>query len=120
MASISRARQLRRNATDAEAALWHDLRTLSIKFRRQQPIGPYIVDFICFSHKLIIECDGDQHAENIADRRRDEWFSDQGFGTLRFWNHEVLRNRDGVIRVILDALCAAPPHPDPLPRGERE
>ena len=105
--STTRARQLRRNATDAEIALWRLLRASSlvgIKFRRQQPIGPYIADFVSFSHRLIIECDGGQHAESSTDGARDRWFAEQGFRTLRFWNHEILTNREGVIRLILDAL----------------
>ncbi|HMA48896.1 MAG TPA: DUF559 domain-containing protein [Magnetospirillaceae bacterium] len=104
------ARQLRRNSTDAEIALWRLLRASSlagIKFRRQQPVGPYIVDFISFSHHLIVECDGGQHAESAGDKVRDAWFAEQGFRTLRFWNHEILSNRDGVIQVILAA--ARPP-----------
>jgi len=104
--SDSYARQLRRNATNAEAALWRDLRSsgIGVKFRRQQPIGPYIVDFICFSHKLIVECDGGQHADSAADAVRDAWFAGQGFRTLRFWNHEIMGNREGVMRMILNAI----------------
>lgn len=104
--SETRARQLRLNATDAEAALWRLLRSsgIGVKFRRQQPIGPYIVDFVCFSHKLIVECDGGQHAESTADAVRDAWFAGQGFRTLRFWNHDVLGNRDGVIQSIIGAI----------------
>jgi len=117
--SITLARKLRRNATAAETALWRILRSSGldgIKFRRQQPIGPYIVDFISYSHRLIIECDGGQHAGNPSDAVRDKWFGEQGFRTLRFWNHEILGNREGVVRAIL----AATPHPNPLPQGERE
>ena len=105
--STTRARELRRNATDAEMALWRILRASNfagIKFRRQQPIGPFIADFICFSERLIIECDGGQHGESAADEARDRWFAEQGFRTLRFWNHDILANRDGVVRAISDAL----------------
>ena len=123
--STTIARQLRRNSTDAEAALWRILRSSSmagVKFRRQQPIGPYIVDFVSFSHRLIIECDGGQHADSSTDMARDKWLSERGFRTLRFWNHDILSNREGVSRVILDAVST--PHPPaggplPLPQGER-
>jgi very-short-patch-repair endonuclease len=102
-----RARQLRRNATDAETTLWRVLRSSNlarVKFRRQQPIGPYIADFVSFAERLIIECDGGQHAENATDVARDKWFGEQGFRTLRFWNNDVLGNREGVVRAILDAI----------------
>ena len=105
--STTRARQLPQNATNAEVALWRILRasTLAgIKFRRQQPIGPYIVDFVSFSHRLIIECDGGQHADSVSDKARDDWFAEQGFRTLRFWNHDVLGNREGVTQAILEAV----------------
>ena len=120
MPSTSRSRQLRRNATDAEAELWRFLRTFSAKFRRQQPIGPYIVDFVCFSHKLIVECDGGQHAESAEDVARDQWLTKRGYRVLRFWNNEVLGNTDGVAQAIADGLSGHTPHPDPLPQGERE
>ena len=109
--SSTLARQLRRNSTDAEIALWRLLRASAlagIKFRRQQPVGPYIVDFISFSHRLIVECDGGQHAENACDKIRDAWFAEQGFRTLRFWNNDILANRDGVIQVILETAQTSP------------
>ena len=99
--STSYARRLRQNATDAETALWYVLRSSKIKFRRQQPIGRYIVDFVCFSHKLIIECDGGLHAENPADMERDRWLTARGYRILRFWNHEILSNREGVTSLTL-------------------
>jgi len=107
-----RARQLRRNSTDAEIALWRLLRSADlagVKFRRQQPIGPYIVDFVCFSHRLIIECDGGQHAESAADAVRDKWLSEQGFRVLRFWNNEILGNREGVVLRILEVVGSPSP-----------
>lgn len=101
------ARNLRRNATDAEAALWRVLRASQLagaKFRRQQPMGPYIADFISFAHRLVVECDGGQHAGSSSDARRDAWFASQGFRTLRFWNNDVLGNPDGVLSVLPTAL----------------
>ncbi len=70
-----------------------------IKFRRQEPVGNYIVDFICFDRRIIVEIDGGQHArdENInKDKERDEWLRNQGFKVLRFWNNDVLNNINGV------------------------
>jgi very-short-patch-repair endonuclease len=94
-----RARQMRRDPTEAERRMWRilrDRRLGSLKFRRQEPIGPYIVDFVCFERKLIIELDGSQHAENAHDAQRDTWFTSRGFTVLRFWNSEVLDNPRGV------------------------
>lgn len=96
------ARQLRKNMTDAERRLWQHLRskqTLGYKFRRQEPIGSYIVDFVCYEKKLIIEVDGGQHLEKQAeyDKARDAWLKEQGFTVLRFWNNHVLGNTDGVL-----------------------
>lgn len=107
MTFTTRARQLRRNATDAETELWRLLRSSSlggVKFRRQQPIGPYIVDFIAFGPRLIVECDGGQHAESATDAIRDRWMAEQGFRTLRFWNHDILGNPEGVLSAILEAV----------------
>jgi very-short-patch-repair endonuclease len=100
--STQRAKALRKHSTDAEKLLWRYLRAKQlggVKFRRQQPIGKYIVDFVCFSHKLVIELDGGQHAqlhERRKDRYRDAWLKDQGFKVLRFWNSDVLGNIEGV------------------------
>ena len=71
-----------------------------MKFRRQAVIGRYIVDFVCFEKRLIIEVDGGQHAENQGDKIRDQWFRKEGFKVLRFWNNEVLENREGIIEEI--------------------
>lgn len=101
------ARQLRRNQTDLERKLWQALRGRRFggyKFRRQQPIGPYIADFVCFEERLIIELDGSQHgeAENITyDAARTEFLKNDGFRVRRFWNHELVENFDGV----LDGIC---------------
>ncbi len=94
-----------RNApTDAEAALWDILRGRKLeglRFRRQHPIGGYIVDFICLDEKLIIETDGSQHADNPEDGRRDRRLAELGYTVLRFWNDDVLTNPDGVALEIL-------------------
>jgi len=102
------AKELRQNMTDAEQLLWKQLRAqrfLGLKFRRQVPIGDYIADFACFEARLIIELDGGQHAEQEAqDGARDAWLHAQGFAVLRFWNHEVLGNLEGVLAVIQRAV----------------
>jgi very-short-patch-repair endonuclease len=98
------AKNLRKRATLAEAILWNQLRTRQIegvKFRRQQPIGEFIVDFVCFEKKLIIELDGGQHARDRAkDYERDKKLSEGGYTVLRFWNNEVLKNLEGVMEVV--------------------
>ena len=110
--SRSRARQLRKNPTDAERLLWQKLRFWQVdgrKFRRQQPLGGYIVDFVCLERRLIVELDGGQHADrNAYDKKRDDWLRNQGFVILRFWNHDVLNNIDGVVEQILDTLKNTP------------
>jgi very-short-patch-repair endonuclease len=100
------ARKLRNNLTKAEKYLWYILRVenLGYKFRRQTQIGNYIVDFVCYAKKLIIEIDGGQHADSQSDKTRDEWLKSQGYTVLRFWNNEVMENRDGVVREILEHL----------------
>ena len=113
--STARARSLRRDATDAERAMWRvlrDRRLAGFKFRRQQPLGRYFVDFVCFSHRLVVEIDGSQHAGSAADARRTAWLEEQGFRVLRFWNNDVLNNREGVCLTVLDSLTSRPPpHP---------
>jgi very-short-patch-repair endonuclease len=101
---------MRKAPTDAENALWHalrDRRLSDVKWRRQVPIGVYIVDFVAFEHRLIVECDGSQHAENMRDVERDNWLVSQGFAIQRFWNHEVLNERNSVVEQIL-ARCGLP------------
>lgn len=113
---IQFAKTLRRNMTDAERCLWKHLRAHRLhgeKFKRQQPIGPYIVDFVCFDARLIIEIDGGQHLDNDADRLRDTWLKEHGFRVLRFWNNEVL-SEAAVLERILEYL---PPLPNPSPTG---
>jgi len=103
-----KAKALRNNMTDAEKRLWIELRRrrlLGCKFRRQQPLGSYIVDFVCLSERLIIELDGGQHARELAyDRCRDHWLTEQGFTVLRFWNNNVFENIEGVLQRITDEL----------------
>ncbi|MBM4121847.1 MAG: endonuclease domain-containing protein [Nitrospira sp.] len=102
------ARRLRRSLTDAEQALWRHLRLRQVgghKFRRQQPIGSYIVDFVCFEKKLIVEVDGGQHAEKaVADTKRSDWLAAHGFRIVRFWNHEVLADIESVVVAVRQAL----------------
>ena len=108
----ARARRLRRDATDAELKLWNRLRARTIngfKFVRQEPIGPYFVDFLCRQQRLIIEVDGGQHATDKRDAVREQWLVARGYRVLRFWNNDVLGNIDGVLEVIADALKAAAP-----------
>ncbi len=105
--TTERARRLRRNSTDAERKLWNRLRSRSIekvKFVRQEPIGPYVVDFICRERRLIIEVDGGQHADSEHDLVRDRWLAERRYRVLRFWNNDVLTNTEGVLEAIAAAL----------------
>jgi very-short-patch-repair endonuclease len=109
-----RARRLRSDATDAERALWRRLRSRSLdghKFVRQEPVGPYTVDFICREARLVIEVDGGQHADNRHDVVRDQWLTSHNYRVLRFWNNDVLGNVAGVLETIATALADSPPHP---------
>ena len=102
------ARVLRKNLTDAEQRLWTILRrrqVAGVKFRRQQPIGEFIVDFVCFERRVIVEVDGGQHAEQFHyDDARTRWLEDRGYRVLRFWNNDVLANTEAVAQVIFDAV----------------
>ncbi|WP_377274726.1 endonuclease domain-containing protein [Rhizobium sp. R86522] len=103
----SKARELRANDTEAEYRLWGDIRNRQLngyKFSRQIPLGPYIVDFVCRERRLVVELDGSQHAENERDERRTEWLNGQGYSVLRFWNAEVLQERNAVLDTILAVL----------------
>lgn len=106
--SVSKAQVLRNNPTKAEYLLWYYIsrrQMKGFKFRRQQKIGFYIVDFVCYQKKLIIELDGGQHAtQQHYDHERTEWLESQGFKVLRFWNNEVLSNTDRVLEVIWGLL----------------
>jgi len=109
--NIPRARSLRVSQTDAEARLWSRLRNRMLgdaKFRRQVPVGPYIADFLCAGHMLIVELDGGQHADNPADLRRTRFLESKGYRVVRFWNPDVLANTEGVLEMILLELEKAP------------
>lgn len=116
-----RAKELRKRQTIAEQKLWFCLRDRRLngwKFRRQNPIAGYIVDFVCSEAKLIVEADGSQHqAQRTYDATRTMRLEAEGYTVLRFWNNGILRNTNSVLEEILQHL---PPHPDPLPGGERE
>ena len=118
------ARRLRHDMTDAERRLWHYLRRrqlLGYRFRRQFPIGPYIVDFACLEAKLIIEVDGSQHFDATGDVARTERLHEHGYQVLRFWNNDVLMRMQQVLAAIHDALGTTGPHPSLPPQaGEGE
>jgi very-short-patch-repair endonuclease len=104
--ALTRARAMRQSPTEPEKNLWsilRDRRLQGLKFRRQVPTGPYIVDFLCISHALVIEADGSQHADSSYDATRDAWLKSQGYQVLRFWNMDVLKERTSV----LDSIAAA-------------
>src|SRR5579862_8093971 len=99
------ARKLRATQTDAELRLWSRLRRKQLagfRFRRQHPLGNYVVDFFCAEAKLIIEIDGGQHAEESPTRER--WLKARGYRVIRFWNNDVLANTEGVLLKIKEAL----------------
>ncbi|MBX3568560.1 MAG: endonuclease domain-containing protein [Rhizobiaceae bacterium] len=105
--ATNRARSLRHGNNQAEALLWLELKAKKLgghHFVRQLPIGPYFADFCCRKQKLVVEIDGSQHADSAYDRKRDDFFRSQGFSTLRFWNHDVLKHRTAVCETILAAL----------------
>jgi very-short-patch-repair endonuclease len=120
-------RQLRENLTEAERRIWYrlrDRRLYGLKFRRQVPIGPFIVDFASREHSLVVEIDGGQHSAFAkTDDRRTAWLERHGWRVIRFWNNDVMDNTDGVLWSIARACGVDPdsPHPDPLPQaGEGE
>jgi len=97
----------RKNLTDAERKLWSILRSHRLqgwKFKRQEQLGDFIVDFVCFRARLIVEADGSQHADNADDLVRTTWLEGKGFRVIRFWNNDILLNPDGVATAILAAL----------------
>ena len=115
------ARALRQRATDAESRLWQrlrDRRLCGYKFRRQHPVGRYVVDFVCLEMHLVVELAGGQHALNRdSDTVREAELSRCGYRVLRFWDNDVLRDVDAVLRAILMEMES--PHPCPLPKGAR-
>jgi very-short-patch-repair endonuclease len=124
---------MRRDPTEAERVLWRMLRAKRLaawKFKRQQPLGRYIVDFVCFRARLIVEADGSQHVDSGYDVARDRWLADQGFRVLRFWNNDILARSDSVEAAVFDALIGREtgiepaslltPLPGPPPQGGRE
>ena len=119
--ALTAARTLRRNRTDAEGLLWHYLRNKQLdgyRFRRQQPIGRYIVDFACLSRKVLIELDGGQHAEQTSrDEKRDAFLRARGYRVLRFWNTEVFENCFGVLEQVWETVAGDPPPQPPAPDG---
>ena len=126
-AKVDRARELRAEQTDIERQLWfrlRDRRLLGLKFRRQVPVGPYIADFACIEHRLVIELDGGQHGEMVEqDDARTARMEKLGWRVVRFWNSDVIDNLEGVLEAISIAIETVPnrPHPGPLPHaGEGE
>ena len=108
---LARAKWMRLNPTEAEKRLWMILqakRLVGYKFKRQVIIDSYIVDFINFDHRLIVEADGSQHAESEYDKRRDAYLEKQGFSALRFWNSDILKDSDAVAETIWHALQSPP------------
>src|SRR4051812_15798213 len=105
--TLSHARVMRREPTDAERKMWRllrDRRFVSVKFRRQAPFKSYILDFICFERRIIIELDGSQHADSQRDAVRDRILREHGFTTLRYWNHDVLKRPTIVLEHIFARL----------------
>ncbi|HBK47495.1 MAG TPA: endonuclease domain-containing protein [Xanthomonadaceae bacterium] len=114
------ARILRGRTTDAEQRLWYrlrDRRLLGCKFRRQCPIGPYVVDFVCLERQLVVELDGSQHLDASTDVRRDAFLAANGFTILRFWNNEALASTDTVCGEIARWLAEHRPLPYRPPHG---
>ena len=104
----SKARELRKNPTESEQALWKHLRMRQLdgyKFRRQQPIGQYIVDFVSFEGRVVVELDGGQHSQQMDyDSKRTAWLEDQGYRVLRFWNNQVLQEIEAVKAIVSNVL----------------
>ncbi|TPG22792.1 endonuclease domain-containing protein [Sphingomonas koreensis] len=124
---------MRRNSTAAEDALWRLLRNKRLagwKFKRQQPLGPYTADFVCFAARLIVEADGSQHIGSAHDADRDTWLGRQNFRILRLYNNDILARSEEALAAILAALesddagiepaSSLTPLPSPPPQGGRE
>ena len=114
------AKRLRNGPTEAERKLWNQLSRRQLdgcKFSRQMPVGPYVCDFLCREHKLVVEVDGGQHCDNRMDATRTANLEALGFRVVRFWNNDVLDNIEGVLAVIATVIGDCPP---PSPSRERE
>ncbi|ASV56800.1 DNA cytosine methyltransferase [Lelliottia jeotgali] len=116
---MEKSKQLRKCMTPEELHLWYLLRGrrfYGFKFRRQMPIGSYIVDFSCFEARLIVELDGGQHQDDYEyDLRRTAFLNASGWRVIRFWNNEFRTNEEGVLGAILDGLSRLVPSPQPSP-----
>ena len=118
--TLDKARQLRRGMTDAERALWYHLRAGrldGLKFRRQHPIPPYVVDFYCDAARLVIELDGSQHTQE-RDLHRTRFLESKGLTVLRFWNDDALLHTQAVLDAVWNIVGPRPLTPTPLPMGE--
>ena len=102
----ARARQLRRTMTDEEWRLWWYLRDrfAHVKWRRQEPVGPFIADFVSYAHRLVIEADGSHHVGSESDKRRDRYLTSCGFRVLRFDNWLITAHIEDVLAAVADAL----------------
>lgn len=115
-------KSLRQKITEGENLLWRHLRGHRLggeNFRRQQVIGPYVVDFVHFAARIVVEADGGQDNESAVDERRDTWLNSRGFRVMRLWNNESLHNTDAFLDVVMAAVQQAPSPPAPPPRGGR-
>lgn len=117
---LEEAKYLRADQTDAEQRLWYHLRAhrfMGLKFKRQKPIGRFIVDFVCMERCLIIELDDGQHTDSVRrDQQRDAWLHGQGYKVLRFWNNDVMQELESVLE---QRRCAVSLSPTPSPAGGR-
>ena len=106
--SLSNAKRLRKNQTDAERKIWQNIRNRQLgdfKFKRQYPVGPYILDFVCIDKKLVVEIDGGQHMERQEkDRERTRYLEVKGYRVIRFWNDQVVKETPAVLESILEYL----------------
>ena len=111
-AKLNQARRLRRNQTETEKIFWSRVRNRQLegfKFKRQYPIGHFVVDFLCFEARLVIELDGGQHDERrAADLNRTQKIEAVGYRVVRFWNNDVNENIEAVLNSVLNAIKAAP------------
>ena len=117
------ARRMRRAPTYPEKRLWKLLRETDLHFRRQAPFGPYIVDFVCHEHRLVVELDGGVHSlPDVAarDAERDLWLTGRGYRVMRFLNEQAVSDTPGVVQMILAHVGADTPTPNPSPQGGGE